>query len=602
MLRNDNKWIAELTGAAIAAAFALVQFVILQSSCFPKVPVKAQLAEIEPAVLAMNALILFSVILVLRLLAGKWSTALLISSVVMTIWAIANHYTALFHGGGLFPSELRSAGTAISVMGDYKYEIDDTVKRILKYGIPLTLISVLLVVLTRKVKRYTAFKSVVTAAELAVCTAGLGVLLFSPIQIKPLSTMEWRWSEGVRHYGFPACVIEDVEKTMHSLKKPEGYSAEEVEKYEVAGAAGTAQEYPDIILILNETFFNMDDYLKTGADADCMEDFYGLDNTIYGHAVVSCVGGGTNNSEFEYLMGDSMALLRNYAPCNYYDFSSNHDHYVQYLKDLGYSSAAFHCSLPSNYSRNKVYPLLGFDDIIIGSDKFKHRDFVYGGRKYTDSDNYKDMIDHYDAMPDGPRFMYMLTFQNHGGYEKNDDSLDVIHVSEDFGDLTDDMNEFLSTIYYSAKAFRELTEYYSKVDRPVIICMVGDHAPAFISELTNSEYSVEEEAIRAKAVPYAIWSNRKLETDGIYTDYTTIYQLMPMIQKMAGMPMTTYQKYSLDLHEKVPVVTSDGMVMDREGKIMPCTESPNREEIDKYFFMEYNSLKHGGDYREELFR
>ena len=101
--------------------------------------------------------------------------------------------------------------------------------------------------------------------------------------------------------------------------------------------------------------------------------------------------------------------------------------------------------------------------------------------------------------------------------------------------LTDDMNEFLSTIYYSAKAFRELTEYYSKVDRPVIICMVGDHAPAFISELTNSEYSVEEEAIRAKAVPYAIWSNRKLETDGIYTDYTTIYQLMPMIQKRVTM-------------------------------------------------------------------
>ena len=117
MLRNDNKWIAELTGAAIAAAFALVQFVILQSSCFPKVPVKAQLAEIEPAVLAMNALILFCVILVLRLLAGKWSTALLISSVVMTIWAIANHYTALFHGGGLFPSELRSAGTASTTIG-----------------------------------------------------------------------------------------------------------------------------------------------------------------------------------------------------------------------------------------------------------------------------------------------------------------------------------------------------------------------------------------------------------------------------------------------------------------------------------------------------
>ena len=44
------------------------------------------------------------------------------------------------------------------------------------------------------------------------------------------------------------------------------------------------------------------------------------------------------------------------------------------------------------------------------------------------------------------------------------------------------------------------------------------------------------------------------------------------------------------------------MVMDREGKIMPCDESPYKDEIDKYFFMEYNSLRHGGDYRGELFR
>ena len=85
------------------------------------------------------------------------------------------------------------------------------------------------------------------------------------------------------------------------------------------------------------------------------------------------------------------------------------------------------------------------------------------------------MIDHYDAMPDGPRFMYMLTFQNHGGYEKNDDSLDVIHVSEDFGDLTDD----LITVTGAAANVQSVAQSGDLVETGlVVLCRGGASATA----------------------------------------------------------------------------------------------------------------------------
>ena len=61
-------------------------------------------------------------------------------------------------------------------------------------------------------------------------------------------------------------------------------------------------------------------------------------------------------------------------------------------------------------------------------------------------------------------------------------------------------------------------------------------------------------------------------------------------------------KAILDLHEAVPVVANSGVCMDRDGKIMPIEESPAKDLIDKYYFLEYNTLKQGSGYREEMFR
>ena len=600
--KNGHGIAQEVFGIAAAAAFSLFQFVMLEYSCNPKVTVMENLSKKEPGFAALNILALFVMQMVIRLFAGKWSVTVLISTIITALWSVANYFTVLYHGSPLYPSELRSAATAVEVMGDYSYDIDQYVQQLILISAIMLAVSVLYIFLERKGKSYSRLRLAGTAAGIAAGAACLYAFLFSAAKITPEQMVGWDWKHGVESYGFPVTAIEDANKMINSINKPEGYSASKVAEYEAEGIAASTEQMPDIIMILNETYYCMDDYIETGADLDYMEGFYGIEDAVYGHSAASRVGGGTNDSEFEILTGNAMALMQSYAPFNYYNFAEYDNDYVHYLKELGYRSTVLHEGTPTNYSRRKVYPLLGFDDIVLGWKAFNYHDFAYGNRSKTDSDNYKDLIDHYNALGDGPRFAYLLTYQNHGGYEKNDDELDVVHVSKDYGNLTDDMNEYLSTVSFSSKAFAELIDHFRDSDRPVIICMTGDHSPSFINELEEPEGPKAEKVIKKTMVPYVIWSNIELDRTGLYTDNMTHYELMAAILKMAGLPLTPYQKAMLDLHDQVPVLTNSGYCMDKEGTITGRDESDQQDLINKYYYLEYNSLKHDGGYREEMFK
>lgn len=598
----QRETVLEAAGRLSVFAISWIQFIMMQYSCFPGISVREHITMQTHWSSVLNVLFFYTLNMIVHLFAGKWGISVLISSLLITIWSVADYFTVLYHGSPLLFSELRSAGTALNVMGQYSYEVDHAVKRILALGFMLLVIAVVLIYFERYSRHYTKRKTAISLIECAVCIFFMYSAFFSRYGIRPEIMAGWSRNSAVRDYGFALAVLDDAEKTIHNLKRPDGYSDQVVREYDSKGIEGTTEKYPDIILILNETFFCMDDFVETGADVDYMEGFYGIENAIYGHSEAPNTGGGTNNAEYELLTGNSMALLRNFAPFNYYDFSKNQDDLVHHLKSLGYSTVAMHCHKPSNYNRNKVYPLLGFDEVILDQSNFHHHEFTYGKRKVTDSDNYKDLIDHYNELEDGPRFMYLLTLQNHGVYEQNDDELDVVHVTKDFGDLTDDMNEYLSSISYSSKAFRELTDYYNTVDRPVIICMTGDHAPSFIPNIENDSYTEQERNIRSKLMPYVIWTNYSMDPGPLYLENINHYELMAMVLKLAGLPMTAYQKQAMELHEAVPVLTKSGVCMERDGNIIESKDTPYEDVINKYLFMEYNSLKHDAGYREELFR
>ena len=237
-----------LLGLLSAVCFSAGQNIIFQFSCLSDEPVRELMKNATLKSAGISILILIAVNLLIRLAVGKWGTTFLITSVLTTVWGIANYFTILYHGAPLFVSELKSAGTAMEVIGTYKFGFDEPVRKIVIMGGMLIAASVILMILNRQTRRYTAGKFMRTLAGFAVCIFTLYLLMFSPYKIKPTDAIGWKWLTGIRKFGFPACAVEDVEKNINSLKKPEKYSTEAVMSYSADCVGGKTEKYPDIML------------------------------------------------------------------------------------------------------------------------------------------------------------------------------------------------------------------------------------------------------------------------------------------------------------------------------------------------------------------
>lgn len=547
--------------------------------------------------ICVNAAVIAILNLVLALILRSWTITLSVTSILSLVWSIVNYYVIEFHGSPLFFSEFSNFGTAMAVASGYHFDFS---KAVLGLLLIFAVENAAILVLHFLKSKNSGRRIVARIGILCVLVLSVYIALFSPVAVKPSNTMGWSWMASVREYGYISCVIEDAVKIQNKFAKPEGYSLEKITSSEIE-ETGNDTERPDIILILNETFCDLDYYSSVEPDSDYLEQFYEIENAVYGHVIVPDIGGGTNDSEFELLTSGSMYLLNHSAPFNYLRLDATGNNIVQNLKKLGYITYGMHCGEKTNYSRNSSYPMLGFDTVLLGRESFQYYN-QYGDHPWLDIDNYQDMIRYYEGAGNDPRFMYLLTIQNHGGYEQNDPAYDTVHTQHDFGDLTDDVDEYLTSIQMSAEAFVELTEYFSSSDRHVIICMVGDHAPSFIKELpANKEMTVEESEIAKRVVPYVIWANYDAEFPS-YTEYASMVDLAPMVLETAGLPLTAYYQYILNLHDIVPVRTSTGIYMDRDGLVGTYdSNSDYYELLTQYYYMEYNALSAGDEYRRDLF-
>ena len=559
----------------------------------------------KPIIYLFNTTMLFCLTLFFNIFIQKYKISFILSSIFIGVWSIANYFVVKYHGSPLFLSEFSNMTAAMNVAQGYSYAIDRKVIIILFFTF-MSLIMCGLRLLFSSNNKW-SFKSFLLQI---FSFLGLGfimifIIIGTPIIKERRNTMTSYWLHGVNPYGMPVCMVEDVDRMINFLTEPEGYDVSFINEFEVYHSKNNKN--PDVILILNESFYDMDYYVDTQADVNPMESFYGIENAIYGKAVVPGSGGGTNNSEYELLTSNSISLLTIDSPFNYLDLSSNKNNIVQYFNDEGYQTVGMHCKNGANYSRHIAYPAIGFKNIFfpypINKNYLDYTHNYYGNRSMLDSDNYKDMNQKYNELDSSSRFIYMLTYQNHGSWDQNDSSYDIVHSSKDFGSkaLNENMNEYLTSVKMSSSAFKDLIEQYKNVDRDVIICMVGDHAPAFINEINDNSSSDQERLLKRRSVPYVIWANFPIETKR-NAELMGLNTLMPFVLEVGDMPLTTYQKYILDLHDKVPVIMDTETYYSYDKKFVSIKKGDKYyDDIIKYFYLEYNALADKKEYRQELF-
>ena len=89
---------------------------------------------------------------------------------------------------------------------------------------------------------------------------------------------------------------------------------------------------------------------------------------VGGELYVSVKGGNTANTEFEFLTGSTMQFLPTGSTPYQAYVKRELPSLASYLKQYGYETLACHFASGSNWNRDQVYPLLGFDTFLTDTD------------------------------------------------------------------------------------------------------------------------------------------------------------------------------------------------------------------------------------------
>ena len=171
---------------------------------------------------------------------------------------------------------------------------------------------------------------------------------FGPVTIKPKTTYGWAWQNTYYTYGYLAGTIEATSLMSDPIIEPENYTdtavqtaAQKAGDYVAPASPESAEDYPDVVMILSESFYDFDLVTDLQADTGIMPVTKNLPNSVYGHTISPHVGGGTNSTEYEMLTSNSLILMPSITPFNWLNLY-NANSVVSYLKGLGYTTMAAH--------------------------------------------------------------------------------------------------------------------------------------------------------------------------------------------------------------------------------------------------------------------
>ena len=501
---------------------------------------------------------------------GRVSSAILIASTLSMILGLVNLHMFHYHGALFVKADLLNVKTAGNVISAYGLIVNKYSAVILF----LYFLNVLISVYLRKKSHFDLFFSQwkTRFASLLIMTVIMFFVYFSPNSIMPnLSAGQgFNWDFLYARYGVIPTFVNNLQTEFGKVIRPDGYSSDFLvpSKTRTDDSVAITSEYPDIILILNETYYDLNLVTDPNPNVNFMSNYESLTNCIKGYATIQGVGGGTNGSEYQLLTSNSLALIQSGSPFTNMSMAQQHS-ICDYLETLGYISIAAHPGDPSSYRRASAWAELGFDKFFF-EDQFEDKEY-YGDRTQfvTDESAILYFIDYMNSMDSTkPHFGYLLTIQNHGGWTNNSDEDNIVHSRADYSyseEVSSQIDEYLSCVYLSDQSIRllidKLTECYEENGRKYIVCMVGDHGPSFINSIQTG--GITDAQVKMRQTPYFIWANYPISDIGDYKEID-ICDLVPLVLKIAEMPLSVYYSKLIDL-AKEGVVSNTNFLIASDG-------------------------------------
>jgi len=320
------------------------------------------------------------------------------------------------------------------------------------------------------------------------------------------------------------------------VMRPEGYNPalvlERIRNSDTSGEQRLANAtLPHIIMVQSEAFSEISllPYFDfTGFD-DPLENWRELvTQGINGSIVVSVIGGGTAETEFDVLTGLNSRQFTG-VPFAFRMITDEFESMATLLNRLGYRSEFMHPGYAWFYNRQNVYRHLGFSRMVF-IDEFEGipTKGMYINEHDTINRTMEMFAQHRENYPGVPYFHFAVTIQNHGPYPDKylyDGPVTGPTFTTDLDLQEIDINALSNYFHGVQDGDRELArlvEYLDELAEPVVLIYYSDHLPAFHGRIYDTifpdihEPGSFESITRLFQVPFLIWMNAAaLELYGI---------------------------------------------------------------------------------------
>ena len=517
-------------------------------------------------------------------------------AVALYVLGLAEYFVILFKSMPISPGDLTALSTAAAVAGTgFTY----TITSFCMLSLAFTVIAIQICTLAAQVapkRQKGSWRGLVLNLLIAiVCLGGIAAhtTLLDYYHTLYIQVYSWRPLESYYRQGFLPSFISGAQTIKPS--KPEDYTVSGAKKLiseyakeyddnnQTGGSSATRleatkqfdEEKPTVIAVMNETFSDLSIYQNMHADYQGPTYFKSIDDCLSrGRLYVSAYGGGTANTEFEFLTGNSMAYLGSGVyPYTTYDLTDTENLAAQF-KSLGYYTTAMHPNHGTNWNRENVYKDFGFDQFLTIND-FQNAETLRG--MVTDKATYDKILELLDTNSN-PQFIFDVTMQNHSGYDTGLIPYDKQMSLNIDGEFNSNVNEYVSLIQQSDEALKYFLNKLSKLDRKVVVVFWGDHQPFFPDTYNDRWFTNEDDATHQERLwqtSYIIWANYDVAGNSQTSheeDLSSNY-LSSELMKLIGAPLTDYQKAHLTLRQSLPALNSVGYEDSQDRWLLSSSKS-----------------------------
>lgn len=535
----------------------------------------------------MEATIILGFISFLYLLFGRRGAGAAIGVVSVYLIGVGQYFLYLFKLAPILPSDMMVLGTALAVSGNYEYVINGGVLQGAGFALAALCLLAFAVPWKREGKsaRRYAF-NLLSAVIVAGLLAGF-VCVPDYKEDADIKIDSWFTYDCYKRYGWLNSFITVAQGMV--VEKPAGYTTEDTrelvkeaaaqyEKESVATSdradaqAQFEEQQPAIVCVMNETFSDLSQYenLHCGYEGPQFYNSLMDDTIVNGECAVSVIGGGTCNSEFEFLTGNNMAFFGNgIYPYSAYKFDGV-ENLAKQFNELGYTTTAIHPNFPTNWKRDVIYEKMGFGTFLSKDDFSGDDETVHN--EISDASTYDKVIELLET-DESPQFIMDITMQNHSGYSRGGipERYQVGYSPEGVDDagLVEQINEYLGCIEASDDALRQFISDLEELDRPVLVVFFGDHQPGFSRDINDLFYPDENNAEHQQRIyhtSFFIWANYDVAGSDRFKDtkMVTTSNLSALALDVAGVPLSDYQETVLQESKVTPAYNAFG-VCDADG-------------------------------------